>query len=150
MNLDFTKVSYEGDLSDFSEDELLELVSEFEDAQESNVAEFEKAAEATTDIDESTVEDFEDAREALIGEIVEAESFDEIPLTEDKLAEEDFSDLQDWKDFIDTSGGEVENESGDGGSDFDDMGTPSPTSEGGDEEADFAEEALENVQGVNL
>lgn len=150
MNLDFTKVSYEGDLSDFSEEELAELVSEFEAAQDSNVAEFEKAAEATTDIDESTIEDFEDARDDLIGDIVESENFEDIPLTEEKLADEDFGELREWKEFVAGAGSEQESEpEGEGGSDFDDMGTETPVS-GGDEDTDFADEALEGVQGLNI
>lgn len=149
MNLDFTKVSYEGDLSDFSEDELAELVTEFEAAQNSNVAEFEKAAEATTDIDESTIEEFEDARDDLIADIVEAESFESIPLTEEKLAEENFGELQEWKDFVADGGNESEPKPDDeGGSDFEDMGTESPVSD--DDETDFADEALDNVQGLNI
>jgi hypothetical protein len=152
MNLDFKKVSYEGDLSDFSEDELTQLISEFEAAQDSNVAEFEKAAEAATDIDESTIAEFEDAREDLIGDIVEAEEFDSIPLTEEKLGEEDFAELQEWKEFVAEQGSDSEVEpdaDADGGSDFDDMGKESPTS-GGDETEDFADEALEDVQGLNI
>lgn len=147
MNLDFTKVGYDGELSDFSEEELRELVSEFETAQESNVAEFETAVEATDGLDENTINDFEDAREDLIEEIVEAEEFEQVPLSEAKLGEEDFADLQDWSDFVADLGEEVsESEVDDDSSDF---GKRAPT-EGEEGSADFAEDAIGNMQGVNL
>jgi hypothetical protein len=150
MELNFNKVDYDGDLSDFSEDELRELVGEFETAQDSNVAEFEKAVEATDEIDESTIEDFEAAREALIEDITGAEDFDEVPLTEEKLEDEDFSDLQNWKEFV--AGGEPgdeADESSEGEGDFDDMGQKSPM-ETDEETEDFVEAELGDVPGLNL
>ncbi len=148
MDLEFNKVTYDGELADFSEEELRELISEFETAQESNVAEFEQAAEAIDDVDESTIEEFEEAREALIDEIVEAETFDEVPLTEENLADEDFSDLRDWQDFVQDQS-EADEEDGSNEADFDDMGKKSPVNPDEDE-ADFAEEALSHVQGLNI
>jgi hypothetical protein len=150
MKFNFNKVDYEGDLVDFSDEELRELISEFETAQDSNVAEFERAAEATEEIDESIIEDFEDARETLITEIVEADAFDEVPMTEEKLAEEDFGELRDWQDFVavsDPEGGEEGEGDGDDGG-FNDFGTEAPVDNG--EETDFADEALEGMQGLTL
>jgi hypothetical protein len=153
MDLSFNKVDYDGELAEFSEDELRELISEFETAQDSNVAEFEKAVEATDEIDDSTIEDFEQARASLIGEITGAEAFDEVPLTEEMLEDEDFSDLQEWREFV--SGGESETEpegdeadEGDEG-DFDDFGTKSP-SESGENTEDFVEDELGQMPGLCL
>ena len=148
MELNFNQVSYEGDLADFSEDELRELISEFETAQDSNVAEFEKAAEAMDEVDESTIEDFEDARESLIEDITEADAFDEVPLTEDALEDSDFSELQDWRDFVsEQAADDGGDESGEG--DFDDMGKKSPT-DPEDETEDFVEQELNGIQGLNV
>jgi hypothetical protein len=151
MELNFNQVSYEGDLSDFSEDELRETVREFETAQDSNVAEFEKAAEALDEVDESTIEDFEDARESLIEDITDAEAFDEVPLTEDSLEDAEFSELQDWRDFVDEQAAEDGGDEGgeDGGEDFDDFGQKSPT-DLDDEQEDFVEKELSGIQGLNL
>lgn len=148
MELNFNKVTYDGDLAEFSEEDLRELISEFETAQESNVAEFEKAAEATDGVDESTIKDFETARSALIADITEAEAFDKVPLTEETLKDEDFSDLQDWKEFVadQESGSESETENE---GDFNDFGQESPTNTD-DETEDFVEEELGSMRGVIL
>lgn len=151
MNLNFTKVSYDGDISDFSEDELKTLVEEFESAQDSNAAEFETAAEALDEVDSSNIEDFEEARTTLIADIVEAEAFDDVPVTEDTLEDEEttsFSDLQDWKDFVSEQDIEPDEDEGEGT--FDDMGTKSPVEDQSGEGADFVEGELETMPGINL
>jgi hypothetical protein len=151
MNLEFDKVTYDRELADFSEEDLRELVTKFEDAQESNVAEFETAAEAVDGIDESTIEDFEDARGALIEDITESEDFDDVPLTEDKLEQEDFSALRDWKQFVQSAETDTDSdeESDDGEGEFTDMGKKSPKQNESEDEA-FAEDALGGVQGLSL
>jgi hypothetical protein len=141
MDLKFTKVNYDGELSEFSEEELRELIGEFEDAQESNVAEFDEAVEQISDVDENTIEDFEKAREALIESISEAETFEQVPLSADALEDCDFSELQDWQEFV-----EEEQTTEDSESEFSDMGTKSPVEE--TEETDFADEALDDVPGL--
>lgn len=150
MDLNFNKVNYDGELSDLSEDQLRETVREFETAQESNVAEFEKAAEAIDEVDESTIEDFEDAREALIEDITEAEQFEKVPLTEGALEDADFSELQDWRDFVSEQAVEDDGEEGEGeGEGFDDFGQKSPT-DPEDDEMDFVDRELESIQGLNV
>ena len=149
MNLNFNKVGYDGELSDFSEDELRELVREFETAQDSNVAEFEKAAEALDEVDDSTIEDFEDARESLIEDITEAEAFGEVPLSEDSLEDADFSELQDWRDFVAEQATDDGGDEGGEGEGFDDFGQKSPT-DTEDETEDFVEKELNGIQGLNL
>jgi hypothetical protein len=142
MNFDITKVTIDGAVDDLSEDQLRELVSKFEDAQESNVAEFERAAEEMPEIKASKIEDFEKAREGLIGEIAGAEAFDEVPVTEDALEDCSFGELQEWDEFV----SEKLRDDSDG--DFDDFGRRSPEGEG--DETDFADEELENVPGLQL
>lgn len=146
MDLSFNKVDYDGELSDFSKDELRDLVGEYEKAQDSNVAEFKRAAEAADNVDESVIEDFEDARATLIDDITEADAFEDVPLTEDQLESSDFSELQEWKDFVagdDADSGEDDEQ------DFDDFGQRSETS--GEEDAeDFAEKTLGGMPGLKL
>lgn len=152
MDFDITKVTIDGNVDDLSQDQLRELVGKFQDAQDSNVAEFEKAMEATDGMDGSTIEDFEDARQGLIESITDAEAFDEVPLTEDALEDSEFSELQDWQDFVDAQavedGGDEADEGGEG-ADFDDMGQKSP-SDLDDETEDFVEKELDGIQGLNL
>lgn len=143
MDFDITKVTIDGNVDDLSEDQLRELVSKFQDANNSNIAEFEDAAESLDGVDENTIEDFEKARGDLIEDITEAEAFGEVPLTEDKLKDEDFSDLQDWKAFV-TDQDEDDSEDGN----FDDMGQRTQTDD--EDVADFAEDEIGSMQGVNL
>jgi hypothetical protein len=148
MNLNFTTVSYDGDISDFSEDELKQLVREFESAQDSNAAEFETAAEAIDEVDSSNIEDFEKARTDLIESITDAEAFDEVPLSSDALEDCDFSELEEWQEFVADSEDEDEEENeGEEDGTFSDMGQESPV-EG--ENTDFADETLSQMPGLNL
>jgi hypothetical protein len=149
MDLNFNQVSYDGEIGDFSEDELRELISNFEDAQESNVAEFKQAVEALNDVDESKIEDFEKAREDLIEDVTEAEAFEDVPLTEDALEDSDFSELQEWRDFVEAQA-EPEGEAGDEDDegDFNDFGQKAPVDDGEDDE-DFVEDVLNDVPGLN-
>jgi hypothetical protein len=148
MDLNFSKVSYDGELADFSEDDLRELVGEYEDAQESNVAEFETAAEAIGDYDEETIEDFEKAREELVEDIVAADTFDEVPVGREALEDADFSELQEWRDFVAETPDETDDAEADEGGDGD-FGTKGPVNETGDE-TDFADEALDSMPGLEL
>jgi hypothetical protein len=151
MDLNFTQVTYDGELADFEAERLREIIREFENAQESNVAEFEDAADALDGVDEK-IEDFAEARQALLDDITEAEAFDEVPLTEEALEEQSFGQLQEWHDFVADHGvetGDETDEADESGSDFDDFGTKSPTPDDEDDE-DFAEDALSEMQGVNF
>lgn len=152
MDFDITKVTIDGDVDDLSEEQLRELVGKFQDAQESNVAEFERAAEAMDEVDEDTIEDFEQARESLIEEIADAEAFGEVPLDEEDLEDEDFSDLQDWREFVaggGAGGDDPEDDEPEEDAEFDDFGTESPA-DPGDDEYDFVEEELQDVPGLSL
>jgi hypothetical protein len=149
MDLNFKQISYDGELADFSEEDLRELVGEYEEAQESNVAEFEQAAEALGEYDEETIEDFEEAREALIEDIVAADTFDEVPVGSDTLETADFSELQEWQDFVAETPDETDAVEDEDGSTVDDFGTKGAVKETGDE-TDFADEALESMPGLEL
>jgi len=153
MDLNFTRVNYEDDLTEFSEEDLRELVSEYEDAQKANVAEFEAAAEALDDVDEETISDFEDARASLIEEITGAEAFDEVPLTESALGDASFGELREWRDFVAENGDEEDETDGEDNEDgvFENQGKKAPINEGGDDDTpEFVEDALDDIQGLNL
>lgn len=147
MDLNFNKVSYDGDLVDLSEEEMQDVIREFEKAQESNVAEFEKAADTLDGVDEADIEDFAEARADLIEDITGADGFEEVPLTEEKLEDEDFGDLREWKEFVADTGESEESEQ-----DFEDMGQKGEThgDDEGDDSPDFIESEIANISGVNV
>lgn len=147
--LNFNRVTYDDELSEFDKDELVELAREFEEAQESNVAEFERAAEALDGVDEQSISEFEEARESLVDEIVEADDFSEVPLSEEQLGDCSFDQLREWKEFVADSTEDSDNdEDGDGSeADFEDMGNQGPTHEEADD-AEFADEHLGDVPGL--
>lgn len=136
--MDFTKVTYDGDLSEFSDEELRELIREFEDAQDSNVAEFEQAAEQ---LEEANFDEYEEARSDLIGEITEAEQFDEVPLSEDELEDADFSELRDWNEFVSDQDDDKQ---------FDDIGEDADLKDDNDGEfSQFDDDLTERVKNIS-
>ena len=144
MELNFTRVTHEDNLGDFSEDELRELIREYEDAQDANVAEFESVAETLDGVDASNISEFESARATLIENITDAPRFSEIPISEAGLEEATFGELQDWLEFVSEKGA-----NSDDGGEFDDYGNKAPVND--DEGAsDFAEETLSGMQGLSL
>lgn len=153
-DLSFNKVTYDGDLTDFSADELRELVREFENAQESNVAEFETAADALEGVEQTDIEEFADARDALIESITDADAFSEVPLSADALTDCTFGELQEWKEFVSQGDAMAGGCSGPAPEDtedkeFEDMGQDAPTHEETDDDAAFADKYLD-INGVNL
>lgn len=143
MDLTFKTINYDGELADFSEEELRELVGKFEQAEEANVAEFEKAVSAAEDTVDTS--EYDEACETLVDEITDHENFDEVPVGEEILEDADFEDLREWREFVADDEGESESEQ-DG--EFDDFGTRSPTETGDD--TDFADDAVGEMSGVNL
>lgn len=141
MNLEFSKVTYDGELSDYSEDDLVDLVGEFQSAQSSNVSEFERAKD--------TLEGFE----GRIGEAEEfkqelAESLSEVsPLSEDEAMEYDMTRI---RTLIGEFSGESRDEPAEEESTFSDMGHRGETHSGDDESRDFAEEHLGGIKGLNF
>lgn len=146
MDLNFTKVTYDGDLSEFSEDDLRQLISEFENAQESNVAEFNQAADKLDEVEEIDYEEYEDARSALIGEITEADAFEDVPITEDELDAADFGKVRDWHNFVASADTDTDDDTE---TDFDDVGKDAPLDDGGDDEPEFDDRAVEIIDGMS-
>jgi hypothetical protein len=148
MDLNFSEVTVEKDLSEFSEDELRELIAKFQKAQEANVEEFQRAVEAVEDTD-GGVEEFNKSVNELIEEITEHEQFDQVPLSEDELSDLGFLKLRDWREFVADLGESDEADDETEPDDFDDFGTRSPSP---DDEPDkeFADEHLSEVQGIAL
>lgn len=145
MDLSFTKVTFDGDLAEFSEDELRGLISEFENAQESNVAEFNQAASKLDEVESLDLDEFQDAKDDLIGEITEADSFEAVPLTADELEAADFGKVRDWHDFVQA---QADDEAAD--ADFEDMGEDPPVDDGDDGEYadDDLVEMIDGMSGV--
>lgn len=150
MDLNFKKVTYDGELADFSDEELRELVREFESAQESNVAEFNEAAETLDEVEEAELSEFEDARSALIEEITDAEQFDEVPLDEEGLEDCSFGKLREWREFVASDLDEGE-EGEEDDAEFDDMGQKGPVNpEDGEDFDDSVVEVIDGMSGVNI
>jgi len=145
MQLDFQKVTYNGDLEDADRESLIELVEKFQDAQEANAAEFEAAKEQVESL-EGAFSEYEDAKDDLIGEITEADRFEEVPLTEDELDAADFSKVREWHEFV-----HDESDTQEADKDFEDMGNPGPTHEDNDDETpEFAKELVDGLSGVSV
>lgn len=148
MDMNFTKVSFDGDLDDIDDaEELRGVVRKFQSAQDSNISEFEDAKD--------TLEDFE----VRVGEAQEfkgelAERLSEVsPLSEDEALTYDMTRIRELiADFSD--GGEVEDEGGDEDGDeggaFSDMGQRGETHGEDTSEKAFAEKHLGDIGGLNL
>lgn len=143
MKLDFTQVTYDGDLEEADSETLVELVQRFEDAQEDNAAEFEAAKEKLEDL-EGTVSEYDSVEQDLTEAVVE-ETF----LDEDEAAQLSFTrkreilaEAKEAEDETDTS---AEGE-------FDDFGTEGEVSgdgEGDSTDSDVAQ-YLDGMSGIVL
>lgn len=162
--MDFNKVNYDGDLEDRDQDDLIDLVEDFEKAQEANVAEFETAQEqlqdALDDDDASfedvfgEVKDFASAKADLIGEVTEFDSFAESPLTEADLEDATFSKVREHYAYFADLDAEADARGGggdEGGEDgeFSDMGQRAPTNDDVDDDEEFARRHLGGMPGFN-
>ena len=151
----FNKVNFDGDLSEMDDDELTELVDQYQKAQETNVAEFKQAKEAMAelvDADENAdfedifgeVQDFTDAKDELVDEVKEFDAFADSPVTESELEDAAFSKVREWHAYFAAAEAAPEDDDGE----FDDMGKRGETG-GDEEEADkaFANEHLSGMAG---
>lgn len=138
MSLEFTRVTYDSDIEDLSEERLRELVREFKDAQESNHTEF---SEVASSMDEE-LQEFEQLKENLIEQIKKAEGFSEIPLSEDRLEDVSFSTLREWDNYL------QETESDEGGEEVEDFGERSPDGGGSTGFESEVESAVADIPGV--
>ena len=128
MNLDFTEIEFDSDLADLDEDELADLVREYQEAQESNRANFEEATE--------TLDDFEEFDDSLTERVT-----DETSLPESEAERLSFSGKRDLLGGLEDDETEVEGD--DGGEEFDDMGGQKGETNPDDEtESEFVSNAV--------
>lgn len=157
--MNFNQVNYDGDLEDADEEALRGLVSDFEKAQEANVAEFEAAKEQMSELlgDEDAsfedifgeVKDFADAKDELIAEITEFESFEESPVSEDDLGDASFSRVREYHAYFADLDAAEEAVEEDEEQEFEDMGRRGETHTEEDDDAAFAEKYLAGMPGFN-
>lgn len=150
MQLDFQRVTYDGDLEDADREALIDLVEQFEDAQDANAAEFNSAKEQLEDLD-GTVSEFKDAKADLEDEVIEADAFSEVPLTEDQLRDASFEQVREWREFVSETDPADDTDDDEEDAEFEDMGQQGPVNGDGDEDADaeFARELVDGLSGVN-
>lgn len=143
MELSFNQVDYSGDFTEFEKDDLIELVEKFEEAQDSNVAEFEKAAEKIEDF-EADIEEYEQAEQRLAEEIAE-ETFLSADEAEALSFDRKREVLMDARESSSEDGGG----DGDGDGDFEDMGQRGAThGESGNEFSSRVNERISNITGT--
>lgn len=147
MDLNFNQVTFDGDVDDLSEDEMAEVIREYQNAQESNVAEFERAADTLDEVDEADIEEFKDAKAAKVEETVEADAFEDVPLTEDELAEASFAKVRQWNEFVEAQS--TEDGESDEDKNFDEMGTQGPTNTDDEFDEDLVQH-VDALSGVNV
>lgn len=141
--MEFNKVEVENELDSLAEDELRELVTQYQEAQLANETEFEEVTD--------TVAEFKEYDDELTEEVLEHSSLSEsaassLPFSEKRSL---LSDLEDEESVEDGEDGEFDEEDGEDGADFEDRGTRGET-HGEDGTPDFVEDALGGVAGVSL
>jgi len=144
MDMNFTKVSFDGDLEDIDDaEELRGVVQKFQSAQESNISEFEDAKD--------TLENFE----GRVGEAQEfkedlAEDLNEVsPLSEEEALTYDMSRIRELiGEFTEeTVEDDPDSESPDS---FSNMGQRGETHDDEKAEATFVEDHLGDIQGLEF
>jgi len=146
MDMNFTKVSFDGDLDDIEDaDELRGVVRKFQSAQESNISEFEDAKD--------TLEDFE----GRVGEAQEfkddlAESLSEVsPLAKEEALTYDMARIRELiAEFSEAETSDADNVEEDTPDTFSDMGTRGETHDEDEAERSFAKEHIGGIKGLNL
>lgn len=145
MDMNFTKVSFDGDLDEIDDaDELRGLVREFESAQDSNISEFKDAKDTLEDF-EVRVGEAQDFKEDL------AETLTEVsPLSEDEAMSYEMSRMRELiAEFADDGAAEESEEDEGGSGTFGDMGSSGETHTD-DDTADFAKERLGKIGGLSI
>jgi len=146
MDMNFTKVSFDGDLDDKDDaEELRGIAEKFQSAQDSNISEFKDAKD--------TLEDFE----GRVGEAQEfkdelADSLSDVsPLSKEEALTYDMTRIRELiGEFSETSlGGEEAEGEGDEGGSFSDMGKRGETHNGETDRA-FADEQIGDIEGLNF
>lgn len=145
MNMDFSKVTIDKDVDELEGDEARELISDFKNAQEQNIAEFEAASEQIDDL-EGTFDEFEDADEELTAEVAEA-TF----MSEDEASGLAFSRKREiLAEFSAEETETVEDDVDDDGAEFEDMGQRGETHNDEEAETAIAEKYLGDIGGLNF
>lgn len=144
LNMDFSKVTFDKDVDELEADEARELISDFQTAQEQNIAEFEDASEQIDDL-EGTFAEFEDADEELTAEVAEA-TF----MSEDEAAMLEFGRKREILADFSVEEEEVEDEVDEDGAEFSEMGQRGETHNNEDEKTEFANKHLGDISGLNF
>ncbi len=146
--MDFSKVTFDKDVEELEAEEARELISDFQTAQEQNIAEFEDASEQIEDL-EGTFAEFEDADEELTQEVAEATfmSEDEAANLEFSRKREILADFSIEEEEPEESGEVEETE---GGAKFSEMGQRGETHDEEEAKRSFAEDRLGDIPGLNL
>ncbi|UBF22030.1 hypothetical protein HRTV-15_gp11 [Halorubrum virus HRTV-15] len=142
--MDFQKVTFDTDLDEMEADELADLVRQFSEAQEQNIAEFEQASETIEGL-EGRVSEVQDFDAELTEELAESS-----PLGEDELANFSISRKRELlAEFAEANEEDEEEEDEDEEAEFSDMGQRGETH---DEEAerDFAKQYLGDIPGLGF
>lgn len=141
--MDFHTIEFDADVTDLEADELRELVTDFVEAQDANLEQFEDASERVADLEEYD----DEISEKLV---------DSSPLSETEVGAIDFARKRELlEEFAgDGSTGEQEADSGGEGDDGspEQFGQQGPThdSDDGEDTPEFVEKAFDSVAGVEL
>ena len=141
--MDFQKVTFDTDLDEMEADDLADLVRQFSEAQEQNIAEFESASETIEGL-EGRVSEVQDFDAELTEELAEVS-----PLGEDELADFSISRKRELLAEFAEADEDEEDEEEDEEAEFSDFGTRGETHDE-DAEADFAKEYLGDIPGLGF
>lgn len=148
LTMDFKQVTFDADVDELEAEQARELITEFQNAQEQNIAELEEASETIDDL-EGTFAEYEDADEELTAEVAEATfmSEDEAEVLSfsrkrEILAEQSEEDVE--QEF-DEGGDEEETEA-----EFSNMGQRGETHNEEEAQKNVAQEYLGDIQGLEL
>jgi hypothetical protein len=149
LTMDFSKVTFDKDVDELEAEEARELISNFQTAQEQNIAEFEAASEQIDEL-EGTPSEFEEADEQLTAEVAEA-TF----MSEDEAATLSFGRKREiLADFSEVEEEDEETPEGDEGSDggatFSNMGQRGETHDEEEAERNVADQYLGDMTGLQL
>lgn len=145
--MDFQKVTFDTDVDELEAEDARELVTEFQNAQEQNIAEFEDASESIEALEGRV----QTAQEAALGEFDDEEALTEAlvdasPLGEDDVAE--FSVFRKADLLADFSADEEEADEGDAEAEFSNMGQRGETHDEDEANRTFAEDHLGEIDGL--
>ncbi|AAL55018.1 hypothetical protein HfxHF1_595 [Halophage HF1] len=143
--MDFQKVTFDTDLDEMEADDLADLVRQFSEAQEQNIAEFESASETIEGL-EGRVSEVQDFDSELTEELSEVS-----PLGEDELANFSISRKRELlAEFAEADEDEEEeDEDEDEEAEFSDMGQRGET-HNDEAERNFAEDYLGDIPGLGF